>query len=254
MHLAVGDVNWRQAVRCNMALSRCQVPGRKTNLTVRPVRRTDPLCRAAFSEPHGRPKLAMFLAVATLVSGVVLAGCGGSSGTMTAAKNASATDTGPSTRGSPPTDTQTHQSALNFAKCMRANGVSSFPDPNPGGGFAFHASAGVVSSPAFREAQAKCQRFMPGGGPLSPGPPPSAKTMALLRRIAMCMRQHGVPQFPDPRTSAPPGFNLFPEYREATNYMGAILLFPATIDPQSPAYQRATAACGAGFLAGNNAH
>ena len=138
---------------------------------------------------------------------------------------------------------------------MRANGVPNFPDPNPGGGFEFHASAGVISSPAFKEAQAKCGRFMPGGGPLSPGPPPSAQTMAQLRKVAACMRQHGVPQFPDPRTSVPHGFNPNPgEYREITNYQGAILLFPATIDPQSPAYEQATAACGAGFLAGNNAH
>jgi hypothetical protein len=139
---------------------------------------------------------------------------------------------------------------------MRANGVPNFPDPKPGGGFEFQ--AGIVSSPAFKRAQVKCARFMPGGGaggPLSPGPPASAQTMAQLRKIAVCMRDHGVAQFPDPRPSVPPGFKPNPgEYREITNYMGAILLYPATIDPQSPAYKQATTACGAGFLAGNNAH
>ena len=94
-----------------------------------------------------------------------------------------------------------------------------------------------------------------GGGPLSAGPPASAQTMAQLRKIAVCMRAHGVPQFPDPLASVPHGFHPNPtEYREITNYQGAILLYPATIDPQSPAYEQATAACGAGFLAGNNAH
>jgi hypothetical protein len=137
---------------------------------------------------------------------------------------------------------------------MRSSGVPDFPDPQPGGGFAFHASPGLTSSPAFKAAQAKCQKYMPGGGPLSPGTPPSAQTMTQLRQIAVCMRRHGVPQFPDPRTSVPPGFSLFPKYREATNYKGAILLFPAAIDMQSPAYEQAVAACGAGFLAGNNAH
>jgi len=44
------------------------------------------------------------------------------------------------------------------------------------------------------------------------------------------------------------------EYREITNYQGEIVLFAATIAPQSPAYEHATAARGAGFLAGNNAH
>jgi len=202
------------------------------------------------------PPRAYLLAVAALVSGVLVAGCGGSSPSQTAATVGAATtsasnpvsagSTGPSPR---PTG------ALAFAECMRANGVSNFPDPNPGGGFEFHAPAGIISSPAFKAAQAKCHRFMPGGGPLSPGPPPSAQTMAQLRKIAVCMRQHGVPQFPDPMASVPHGFNPNPaEYREITNYEGAILLYPATIDPQSPAYEQATAACGAGFLAGNNAH
>jgi hypothetical protein len=69
------------------------------------------------------------------------------------------------------------------------------------------------------------------------------------------MREHGVPQFPDPRTSVPHGFKPNPaEYSEITNYKGAILLYPATIDQRSPAYEQATSACGAGFLAGNNAH
>jgi hypothetical protein len=187
-----------------------------------------------------------------------LAGCGGgspgganapkaaNSNGSTAAKtspaNTSVSDTGP-------------PSALAFARCMRSNGVTNFPDPNPGGGFEFHASPADISSPAFRTAQAKCQRFMPGGGPLSPGPPPSAQTMAQLRRIAVCMREHGVPQFPDPRSTPPPQSSVnLGQYREITNYMGAILLYPATIDMQSPAYTQALSACGAGFLAGQNAH
>jgi len=63
------------------------------------------------------------------------------------------------------------------------------------------------------------------------------------------------PRVPRPQNLGPPGFKPHPgEYREISNYKGAILLFPTTIDPQSPAYEQATAACGAGFLAGNNAH
>jgi hypothetical protein len=60
------------------------------------------------------------------------------------------------------------------------------------------------------------------------------------------MREHGVPQFLDPRSLVPIGFkpNLA-EYREITNYKGAILLYPATMNPQSPAYEQATTACGA---------
>jgi hypothetical protein len=138
---------------------------------------------------------------------------------------------------------------------MRANGVSNFPDPQPGGNFEVHVSAATISSPAFKAAQARCQRFMPAGGPLSPGPPPSTQTMTELREIASCMRQHGVPQFPDPLSTPPPQSSVnLSEYREITNYKGAVLLFPATIDMESPAYEQAVAACGAGFLAGQNSH
>ena len=182
-----------------------------------------------------------------LAAAATIAACGSNS----PAGSSAPTGSGPST-GSGSSSTS---STLAFAKCMRANGVPNFPDPSPGGGFEFHASAGIISSPVFRAGQAKCGRFLPGGGPLSPGPPPSAETMAQLRRIAVCMRQHGVPQFPDPMTSVPRGCTPNPgEYREITNYQGAILLYPATIDPQSPAYEQAATACGAGFLAGNNAH
>lgn len=127
---------------------------------------------------------------------------------------------------------------------MRASGVPNFPDPQPGGGAAFEVPAGAnPASPAFTAAQAKCRNLM-GGGPPGPGSTthPTAQTMAKLRRIAVCMRAHGVPQFPDPRTtvpSAPAGIV------EITDYYDAILLFPATIDLQSPAYRHALAACGA---------
>jgi hypothetical protein len=194
---------------------------------------------------------ALLMAAVTLASTAMVAGCGGTSTKATAS-----TVTGLARHASRPASAHFGPpGGLAYAKCMRANGVPNFPDPKAGGGFDFEATGAVVSSPAFRAAQAKCSKLMPGGGPLSPGPPPSAQTMGQLRRIAVCMRQHGVPQFPDPLASVPHGFrpNLA-QYREITNYKGAILLYPATIDPQSPAYERATEACGAGFLAGNNAH
>ncbi len=202
-----------------------------------------------------RSRRARLLAFATLVIGVLVAGCGGSSphpataGHATGAGLTSAT--GGATTSSSTAPGAYGSGLLTFARCMRANGAPNFPDPQPGGGgFDFHASAAVISSPAFRAAQAQCAKLMPGGGPLSPGPPPSAQTMAQLVRIAACMRQHGVPQFPDPRITPPSrsGLSLLGAYRLITNYKGAILLFPATLDMQSPAYEQAAAACGAGFL------
>jgi hypothetical protein len=66
--------------------------------------------------------------------------------------------------------------------------------------------------------------------------------MATLRKIAVCMRAHGVPQFPDPRTTVPTNPAGI---AEITDYDDAILLFPTTIDMQAPAYRQALTACGA---------
>jgi hypothetical protein len=126
---------------------------------------------------------------------------------------------------------------------MRANGVPNFPDPNPSGGFQL--GAGIDSaSPAFRTAQAKCQKLLPGGGLPRSGAPASAQTLAKLLKIARCMRRHGVPQFPDPATSVPSN-PLGSGLREVSDFDGAILLFPSTINMQAPAYRQALTACGA---------
>jgi hypothetical protein len=62
------------------------------------------------------------------------------------------------------------------------------------------------------------------------------------------MHRHGVPAFPDPRTSVPR--NPFGAGTGViTDYDDAILLFPSTLDMQAPAYAQAAGVCGAAFLA-----
>jgi signal transduction histidine kinase len=84
-------------------------------------------------------------------------------------------------------------------------------------------------------------------GPSSgfPGPGsrthPSAQTMAHWQGVAQCMRGHGVSGFPNPTTSVPPnlaGIAVLSDRDEA------ILAIPATIDQQSPAFVKASTACG----------
>ena len=131
---------------------------------------------------------------------------GATSGSTTTASNttASTSTSGRGKAGSHSTVAKAGSGPLAFAKCMRANGVTNFPDPSTGRGPLFNTAEVVTSSPAFRAAQAKCQKLMGGGLPV-PGSTthPSARTLAKLRRIAVCMRGHGVPQFPDPRTVRP---------------------------------------------------
>ena len=125
---------------------------------------------------------------------------------------------------------------------MRSSGVPNFPDPTAGGGFLFHTGAGIdPSSPAFKAAQAKCHKLLPAGGPPS-RTNPSPQTLARFLKVARCMRTHGIPAFPDPRTSVPS--NPFGSGAGViSDIEGVILIFPSAIDQQSPAFTRAAAAC-----------
>ncbi len=198
------------------------------------------------------------LVAATLLSGVLVAGCGGSSPSLTS--SASSAASGATTAGSSTATGRVTTSSgstapggggsgpLAFARCMRANGVPSFPDPSPGGGAKFDIPAGTnQAAPAFQAAQAKCQKLMEGGNQL-PGPgqttDPTEQTLLKLRKIAVCMRAHGISGFPDPRTSVPSN-PAAAGIAEITDFDGAILLFPQTMNVQAPAYKQALTACGA---------
>jgi hypothetical protein len=200
-----------------------------------------------------RTRRAPLVTTAALAAGVLLTACGGNTSTTqprTAANVAATTTTaagratgGGTTSAGLPTPGP-DGSALAFARCMRANGVPNFPDPLPGRGLLFSAAGINPAAPVVKAAQAKCRRLLPLGGPPSPGTTthPSSQTLAKLVRIARCMRDHGVPQFPDPRTSVPSNPSGI---QVITDFDGAILLFPSTLNRQAPAYKQALAACGA---------
>ena len=122
-----------------------------------------------------------------------------------------------------------------MSKCMRDNGVSNFPDPSagPGGGVGFNgvgiSNTGVLivdgivfDGPVAKRAEKACREFLPPGGP---PPAPSASQRAAALAQARCMRQHGVPNFPDPTFGSGPS---------------------PPLPPPSPALIRAAKACGAG--------
>jgi len=130
---------------------------------------------------------------------------------------------------------------------MRATGVPNYPDPNPNGGITLPPGINP-GSPAFQAAQTKCRKLVPGFGGLpgsGSGPPPSSQALTHWGKVAQCMRRHGINQFPDPRTSAPPLSSLTRGGGGViSDRDGVILVFPATIDMQSPLFTRAAAACG----------
>jgi hypothetical protein len=108
---------------------------------------------------------------------------------------------------------------------MRSHGVTGFPDPSAGGGFALRTSGIDQQSPAFKSAANSCTSLKPGGS--EPPPPISGSQQAGMVAKARCIRDHGVPSFPDP-TFGPGGEGAGVEYRGSTS---------------SPAFQRAVRAC-----------
>ncbi len=146
------------------------------------------------------------LAVAALVSGVLVAGCGGSSpspttasGSATATRSSTASVASAGPGAGPP-------NGLAFAQCMRSNGVPNFPDPPAGGGFVFHTAGLNIASPAFQAARARCQKFAPmppGAGGSSSSPQEMAQALAQLRTVTQVHAPARYLAVPRPQGHAP---------------------------------------------------
>lgn len=168
---------------------------------------------------------------ATAVTG--LAACGGTGSPSVARVATTTSHTADASRaglGSTQSGTR-QQNGLKYARCMRANGVPAFPDPNADGGFLLHHGPGLEpSSPTFRAAQAKCLKYLGPG--LAPGTQthPSSHWLAQMLSVAGCMRAHGISGFPDPRTSipaTPPARGLI------ANMDGVVFVLPASLHMKS---------------------
>jgi hypothetical protein len=152
------------------------------------------------------------------MSAGLLAGCGGGA------------------HASPPSKVMS--GALAYANCMRSHGVPDFPDPNSQGEFQLRPSVRVDNgrptavgdlvpgSPAFQAAERSCGAFGSAGRQVTAAQEQHAFGEEL--NAAACMRESGVPDYPDPRLID-----------------GSIdLEFSDVIDPGSPAFQRAATKCG----------
>jgi hypothetical protein len=97
-----------------------------------------------------------------------------------------------------------HEQAVKFSACMRANGVSDFPDPNASGAFTIDAIANGSSidtnSPAFTRAITTCRDLEPAG---FTGTTRTPEQQQAALTFAQCIRDNGVKDFPDPAIDEP---------------------------------------------------
>lgn len=171
---------------------------------------------------HGHKSPRILAVVPLLAAGLLLAGCGGGS-SDSASGSASGSGAG-SGGGSRPTGAADR--GLAYAQCMRKNGAPTFPDPSQDGKIVVGPGSGVdPRSPGFQKAQEACKDLSPqgsgaaGGGSLDP---------AEVSAWGQCIRDHGVPKFPDPQING--------------NSM-EVDLGASGIGPQSSQFQAATDAC-----------
>lgn len=123
---------------------------------------------------------------------LALAGCGAADGDDQVASAG-----GPASGTAAATDQGYERDAvLEYSACMRDNGVPDFPDPKLGDNGEAQLSVPDGMDPADIEAADRtCKHLMPNGGePVPPDPEILAKT----RAYAKCMRENGIPKFPDP--------------------------------------------------------
>jgi hypothetical protein len=127
----------------------------------------------------------------------------------------------------------THAQSVAFAKCMRANGVPTFPDPNGQGGFNNAQVQALTTGAQGDNALHQCRSVLPNAGTGLTVTQIQAIQQQNLRnavKAAHCMRAHGIVDFPDPAgTTQASGVN-----------------WPQTlpgIDTGSPAYEKAFTTC-----------
>ena len=161
----------------------------------------------------------IILLLSAAIAAALIAGCGGSSpransssassSSGTVVHTAASTTAAASTTSKPSTHPPTKRGMLAFAKCMRAHGVPNFPDPKPlrqvltppvaqavpapSGGFTAN-----PNSPAYQTASNDC-RSLADATPVTQAV--ANQVMAGQLKFAVCMRAHGVPNYPDPSSS-----------------------------------------------------
>ena len=128
-----------------------------------------------------------------------VAGCGGSK-TPSVASVPSRAGTTTATAGP-----AASPSRAAFAACLNSHGFRASIGSAAAAGDRVLSIVGVIvtgnvdpSSPQWQAAMAACRKYLPGGGPPSLTPAERAAAAKAMLGFAACMRENGVPSFPDP--------------------------------------------------------
>jgi hypothetical protein len=88
------------------------------------------------------------------------------------------------------------EAGLKYSQCMRDNGVPEFPDPDVDDtGRVTYDIPENIPDAQINAAEAKCKDLRPFGP--GPGGPDPAR-IEQLRKHSQCIRDNGIPEFPDP--------------------------------------------------------
>lgn len=131
-----------------------------------------------------------------LLLALSLAGCGGGGNDGDGVATAGGSGASATANAGRPGSGNEREPLLKFSQCMRDNGVPNFPDPefNEGGGTNISAPQGTDPQ-KVDAAQAKCKQYLPNGGEPQKIDP---AVVEQLRKYSQCMRDNGIPNFPDP--------------------------------------------------------
>jgi hypothetical protein len=160
---------------------------------------------------------AIVVAVVALSVGLLAAGCGA----------------GGAPSGPGPSAATFTAAAFKYARCMRGDGVTGFPDPSMtdhnGQQVAYLAtSSSLAASPAFKHANKVCQRILTPTLDTTQSLAAKAARADHLAAFASCMRGRGVSAFPDPN---------------AQGQLSAQMIAAAGVDLQAPAVFAAAKRC-----------
>lgn len=161
-----------------------------------------------------KPSLAS--AVALLLCSLAFAACGGGD-------SGNGSESGSSSGNAVADD----EAGLEFAECMREEGVD-VPDPQAGGGpIQGEGGPGFLDDPAAQEALEKCQEELGDVGPQNLSASEQQELEDAALEFAECMREQGV-DVPDPQFGEGPGGGFGQALGE---------------EADTPAFQEASEAC-----------